>query len=210
MSEYINDPPDDGVPSPVEPIRQPRPELQPWYDDMVQLFTQAQLGTREGHLSLAAAWRAAAANVLIVASEHERIAAAATDEAVRTAHHALAAAWRTAASNLNLIAEAHERLAANVPDMAQAAADLGTSAERHTANNIRAIVRGEQELNIVREHEVSGISKRLTAVEGVLQELKTVLSRALSPDPAYWSEATEMRQKTLEILERISQKIGAD
>lgn len=84
----------------------------------------------------------------------------------REAHAGLADDWEQLATQvhaaLRRIAAHHRALAENVPDAAQAAADLGTAAERHDVNGLRGVLRGEQEL---RERDVTTILGRLDAIE---------------------------------------------
>jgi hypothetical protein len=118
------------------------PDANPYiYDYLIRPFVDAQAQAQAAHGDAAENLRAiagfyrAAAERLIAASAH-----------------------------IEGVAEAHERLAVAVPAVAQAAADLGTAAERHDVNNLRAVVVGEQGLAALLAHDVEALKADVRAL----------------------------------------------
>ena len=91
--------------------------------------------------------------------------------ATRTGHLAIASNWRTVAEHLRQIAAQHEALAAALPDAVQASADLATMAAAHHDANVSQVLRGEQQLNQLRDRQVDALEARLAAIEAKLDQL---------------------------------------
>ena len=113
-----------------------------WYDGMVRDLTTAQERTAAAHAAISAALGT------IAVTYH-----GAADR--------IAAMLHEVAAHLETVADAHAALARAVPDSAQAAADLGTAAERHEVAGLRGVVMGEQEL-------AGDLARRLAAIEAQL------------------------------------------
>lgn len=170
----INEPPEerDQETGPIVRPGEPVPTPEPWYDDMVVEFAAAQTSTKRAHERLAEAWSAAATNMGDAAVHYDRLAVLIPAPA-SAEFHGLAMRWRLAAMGLASIGEAHAELAKAIPDATQAAADLGTAAERHDVNNLRTVVQGDQTLNVMRDRAVDEMLRRLKAIEAQLRDAST-------------------------------------
>jgi hypothetical protein len=144
---------------------------EPWYDNQITTLLAVESATRMSHLALAASWRAAGAHQAQIAAEHEALAAVVPDAPHAAAHHAIALHLAAMADRLAHIAAQHEALAAALPDAVQASADLATMAAAHHDANVSQVLRGEQQLNQLRDRQVETIEVRLAAIEAKLDQL---------------------------------------
>ena len=77
------------------------------------------------------------------------------------------------------LADVAAALAESVPSGDQAAADLGTAAERHEVDGLRGVLLGEQQL---RERDLAALGARLAAIEAQLARAdrqRTLILQAL-------------------------------
>lgn len=91
--------------------------------------------------------------------------------ATREGHIAIAGHWRTVAEQTAQIAAQHEALAAVLPEAVQASADLAAQATVHHSANVQTILRGEQDLNKLRDAQVDALARKIDSIEAKIDQL---------------------------------------